>query len=61
VAVPRLAGALLGTTVGILYVSPLVSDVMMKPMFATLLCSFGLLHLRRIGADMMVYTVPVLL
>jgi len=49
VAVPRLAGALVGTPVGILHVAPLVSDVTIELMFATLLCSFDLLHLRRIG------------
>jgi len=61
VAVPRPAGALLGTPVGILYPAPLVSDVTIKPMFATVLCSFGLLHLHRVGADVMAYMVPVLL
>lgn len=49
VAVPRLAGALVGTPVGILYVAPLGAGVTIKLMFATLLCSFDLLHLRRIG------------
>jgi len=44
-----LAGALVGTPVGVLYVAPLVSDLAIKLTFATVLCSFGLLHLRRIG------------
>lgn len=40
---------MVGTPVGILHVAQLVSDVAIKLMFATLLCSCGLLHLRRIG------------
>lgn len=44
-----LAGALIGTPVGVLCLAPLVSDLAIKLVFATLLCSFGLLHLRRIG------------
>ncbi len=43
-----LAGALIGTPVGVMFVAPLVSDLAIKLIFATVLCSFGLLHLRRI-------------
>jgi uncharacterized membrane protein YfcA len=42
-------GALIGTPVGILYVAPLASDLFIKLLFATMWCSFGLLHLRRIN------------
>ena len=41
-----LLGALLGTPLGILYVAPLAGDLFIKLLFATLWCSFGLLHLR---------------
>jgi uncharacterized membrane protein YfcA len=41
-------GALLGTPLGILYVAPLASDLFIKLLFASMWCSFGLLHLRRI-------------
>jgi uncharacterized membrane protein YfcA len=44
-----LLGALLGTPLGILYVAPLASDLFIKLLFATMWCSFGLLHLRRIN------------
>jgi uncharacterized membrane protein YfcA len=43
-----LLGALLGTPLGILCVAPLASDLAIKLLFGTILCSFGLLHLRRI-------------
>jgi len=43
-----LVGALLGTPLGVLYLAPLVPDLAIKLVFATLLCSFGLLHLRRV-------------
>lgn len=43
-----LAGALIGTPIGVVYIAPLVSDLAIKLLFATALCSFGLLHLRRI-------------
>ena len=43
-----LPGALLGTPLGILYVAPLASDLFIKLLFASMWCSFGLLHLRRI-------------
>ena len=44
-----LLGALIGTPLGILYVAPLASDLAIKLLFAAILCSFGLLHLRRIN------------
>ncbi len=44
-----LPGAFLGTPVGILLLSPLAGDLFIKLLFATLWCSFGLLHLRHIG------------
>jgi len=43
-----LLGALVGTPLGILYVAPLASDLFIKLLFASMWCSFGLLHLRRI-------------
>ena len=43
-----LPGALIGMPIGILYVAPLASDLFIKLLFASLWCSFGLLHLRRI-------------
>ena len=42
-------GALVGTPVGILFVAPLASDLFIKLLFATMWCSFGVLHLRRIN------------
>ncbi len=44
-----LPGALLGTPLGIHFIAPLASDLFIKLLFATLWCSFGLLHLRSIG------------
>lgn len=44
-----LPGALLGTPLGILYIAPLASDLFIKLLFASMWCSFGLLHLRRIS------------
>jgi uncharacterized membrane protein YfcA len=44
-----LLGALLGTPLGILFIAPLASDLFIKLLFATIWCSFGLLHLRRIN------------
>ena len=44
-----LPGALIGTPLGILYVAPLASDLFIKLLFASMWCSFGLLHLRRIN------------
>jgi len=44
-----LAGAVLGTPLGILFVAPLASDLFIKLLFAAMWCSFGLLHLRRIN------------
>jgi len=43
-----LLGSLIGTPFGILFVAPLVSETFIKLLFATMWCSFGLLHLRRI-------------
>ena len=44
-----LLGALIGTPLGILCVAPLASDLSIKLLFATMLCSFGVLHLRRVN------------
>lgn len=43
-----LAGSLIGTPLGILYVAPQVSDLFIKLLFTAMWASFGLLHLRRI-------------
>jgi uncharacterized membrane protein YfcA len=43
-----LAGSLVGTPLGIVFVAPLVSETFIKLLFATIWCSFGLLHLHRI-------------
>ncbi len=43
-----LAGALVGTPLGVIFIAPHMPDLAIKLVFATLLCSFGLLHLRRI-------------
>jgi uncharacterized membrane protein YfcA len=43
-----LVGAAIGTPLGILFVAPLASDLTIKLLFATVLCSFGILHLQRI-------------
>lgn len=44
-----LPGALIGTPLGILFIAPLASDLFIKLLFASMWCSFGLLHLRRIN------------
>jgi uncharacterized membrane protein YfcA len=44
-----LPGALIGTPLGILFVAPLATDLFIKLLFASMWCSFGLLHLRRIN------------
>jgi uncharacterized membrane protein YfcA len=44
-----LPGALIGTPLGILLVAPMASDLFIKLLFASMWCSFGLLHLRRIN------------
>jgi len=44
-----LPGTLLGTPLGIIFVAPLVPDLFIKLLFASMWCSFGLLHLRRIN------------
>ena len=44
-----LPGALIGTPLGVLFVAPLASDLFIKLLFASMWCSFGLLHLRRIN------------
>jgi uncharacterized membrane protein YfcA len=41
-------GALIGAPIGILFLAPLASDLFIKLLFASMWCSFGLLHLRRI-------------
>lgn len=42
-------GALIGTPLGIFFVAPLASDLFIKLLFASMWCSFGLLHLYRIN------------
>lgn len=42
-------GALIGTPLGIIFIAPLASDLFIKLLFASMWCSFGLLHLRRIN------------
>jgi uncharacterized membrane protein YfcA len=42
-------GALVGTPLGVYFVAPLASDLFIKLLFASMWCSFGLLHLRRIN------------
>ncbi len=44
---PALLGALIGTPIGILYVAPLVSPLVIKVSFAVMWASFGVLHLYR--------------
>ena len=44
-----LPGSLIGTPLGILFVAPLASELFIKLLFASMWCSFGLLHLRRIN------------
>lgn len=44
---PALAGSLIGTPLGILYVAPYVSALAIKLTFAVVWCSFGVLHLYR--------------
>ncbi|HKJ17799.1 MAG TPA: sulfite exporter TauE/SafE family protein [Xanthomonadales bacterium] len=41
-------GSLIGTPLGITFIAPLASDLFIKLLFASMWCSFGLLHLRRI-------------
>lgn len=41
-------GTLFGTPLGILFIAPLVSPLMIKIVFAVLWCSFGVLHLYRL-------------
>jgi uncharacterized membrane protein YfcA len=43
------AGALIGTPLGIVFIAPLASDLFIKLLFASMWCSFGLLHLHRIN------------
>ncbi len=42
-------GALIGTPLGIFLVAPQASDLFIKLLFAAMWCSFGLLHVYRIG------------
>lgn len=44
-----LLGSLIGTPIGVLFLAPLVPELYIKLLFATVWCSFGLLHLRYIG------------
>ena len=41
-------GSLIGTPLGILFISPLVPPIVIKLLFAVVWCSFGLLHLFRL-------------
>ena len=43
-----LIGAAIGTPLGIVFIAPLASDLFIKLLFASIWCSFGILHLRRI-------------
>ncbi len=43
-----MVGTLIGAPIGIVYIAPLASDLFIKLLFASMWCSFGLLHLRRI-------------
>lgn len=42
-------GSLIGTPLGILFVAPLIPELWIKVTFAVIWCSFGILHLYRIG------------
>ena len=44
-----LLGSLIGTPLGILYVAPQVSSLLIKVSFAVVWCSFGVLHLYRLN------------
>jgi uncharacterized membrane protein YfcA len=44
-----LPGALFGTPLGIVFVAPYTTDLFIKLLFATMWCSFGILHLLRIN------------
>jgi uncharacterized membrane protein YfcA len=43
-----MAGATIGTPLGIMFIAPLASDLFIKLLFASIWCSFGVLHLQRI-------------
>jgi uncharacterized membrane protein YfcA len=44
-----LLGAVIGTPLGVVFIAPLASDLFIKLLFASMWCSFGLLHLHRIN------------
>jgi uncharacterized membrane protein YfcA len=44
-----LPGALFGTPLGIVFLAPYTTDLFIKLLFATMWCSFGILHLVRIN------------
>lgn len=44
-----MAGTLIGTPVGILFIAPFIPDLWIKVVFAVIWASFGILHLYRIG------------
>jgi uncharacterized protein len=44
-----IAGALVGTPLGIFFVAPWIPDLWIKIVFAVVWCSFGVLHFYRIG------------
>lgn len=43
------AGSLIGTPIGILFIAPLIPDLWIKIVFAVIWASFGVLHFYRIG------------
>jgi uncharacterized membrane protein YfcA len=44
-----LVGSLIGTPLGIFFLAPLIPELWIKVVFAVVWCSFGVLHLYRIG------------
>lgn len=44
-----MAGSLIGTPLGIFWVAPFIPELWIKVVFAVVWCSFGVLHLYRIG------------
>ncbi len=44
-----MAGSLVGTPLGIFFVAPLIPELWIKIVFAVIWCSFGVLHLYRLG------------
>jgi len=44
-----MAGSLVGTPLGIFFIAPLIPELWIKIVFAVVWCSFGVLHLYRLG------------